>query len=162
MSAIRQFLARVKASGVRRPGAVKTVAMGVARTFDAYDVGDDTFVFERGIGARLSARASVLIVEKGVLRRRAKGRVLTLTTGNHAVAAFPLLDGRFWRLSALKADARGDVLMRQVLCANVTGDTIELSQREVPTAALVRADGWLVSTVGFSLILLMPEGPPRP
>ena len=150
MSAIRQFLARVKASGVRRPGAVKTVAMGVARTFDAYDVGDDTFVFERGIGARLSARASVLIVEKGVLRRRAKGRVLTLTTGNHAVAAFPLLDGRFWRLSALKADARGDVLMRQVLCANVTGDTIELSQREVPTAALVRADGWLVSTVGFS------------
>ena len=58
MSAIRQFLARVKASGVRRPGAVKTVAMGVARTFDAYDVGDDTFVFERGIGARLSARAA--------------------------------------------------------------------------------------------------------
>ena len=74
MSAIRQFLARVKANGARRPGAVRTVAMGVARTFDAYDLGDDTFVFERGVGARLGARTSVLIVEKGVLRRRAKGR----------------------------------------------------------------------------------------
>ena len=150
MSAIRQFLTRIKTAGVRRPGAVKTVSMGVARTFDAYDLGHDTFIFERGVGARLSARASVLVVEKGALRRRAKGRVLTLTTGNHAVAAFPLLDGRFWRLSTLKPDARGDVLMHRVLCANVTGDTIEISQREVPTAALVKGDEWLVGTVGFS------------
>ncbi len=150
MSAIRQLLTRIKTAGVRRPDAVKTVSMGVARTFDAYDLGADTFIFERGIGARLSARASVLVVEKAALRRRAKGRVLTLTTGNHAVAAFPLLDGRFWRLSTLKPDARGDVLMHRVLCANVTGDTIEISQREVPTAALVKGDEWLVGTVGFS------------
>ncbi len=150
MSAIRQLLTRIKTAGVRRPDAVKTVSMGVARTFDAYDLGADTFIFERGVGARLSARASVLVVEKAALRRRAKGRVLTLTTGNHAVAAFPLLDGRFWRLSTLKPDARGDVLMHRVLCANVTGDTIEISQREVPTAALVKGDEWLVGTVGFS------------
>lgn len=150
MSAIRQFLTRIRSNGVRRPEAVKTVSMGVARTFDAYDLGDDTFIFERGIGARLSARASVLVVEKEALRRRAKGRVLTLTTGNHAVAAFPLLDGRFWKLSTLKSAVRGDVLMHRVLCANVTGDTIEISQREVPTAALVKGDEWLVGTVGFS------------
>lgn len=150
MSAIRQLLTRIKTAGVRRPDAVKTVSMGVARTFDAYDLGADTFIFERGVGARLSARASVLVVEKAALRRRAKGRVLTLTTGNHAVAAFPLLDGRFWRLSTLKPDARGDVLLHRVLCANVTGDTIEISQREVPTAALVKGDEWLVGTVGFS------------
>ena len=150
MSAIRQLLMRIKTAGVRRPDAVRTVSMGVARTFDAYDLGADTFIFERGVGARLSARASVLVVEKAALRRRAKGRVLTLTTGNHAVAAFPLLDGRFWRLSTLKPDARGDVLMHRVLCANVTGDTIEISQREVPTAALVKGDEWLVGTVGFS------------
>lgn len=150
MSAIRQFLTRIRSNGVRRPEAVKTVSMGVARTFDAYDLGDDTFIFERGIGARLSARASVLVVEKAALRRRAKGRVLTLTTGNHAVAAFPLLDGRFWKLSTLKSAVRGDVLMHRVLCANVTGDTIEISQREVPTAALVKGDEWLVGTVGFS------------
>lgn len=150
MSAIRQFLTRIRSNGVRRPEAVKTVSMGVARAFDAYDLGDDTFIFERGIGARLSARASVLVVEKAALRRRAKGRVLTLTTGNHAVAAFPLLDGRFWKLSTLKSAVRGDVLMHRVLCANVTGDTIEISQREVPTAALVKGDEWLVGTVGFS------------
>lgn len=150
MSAIRQFLRRVKASGAKRERAVRTVAMGVTRTFDAYDVGPDTFVFERGVGARLSARASVLIVEKAALRRRARGRVLTLTTGNHAVAAMPLLDGRFWRLSTLKPDARGDALLRRVLCANVTGDTVEISQRDVPTADVVKADAWLVGTVGFS------------
>ncbi len=150
MSAIRQFLRRVKTTGARRPTSVKARAMGVERTFDAYDVGPDTFVFERGVGARLSERASVLIVEKSVLRRRAKGRVLTLSTGNHAVAAFPLLDGRFWRLSTLKPEMRGEVLMHRILCANVAGDTIELSQREIPTPELVKADAWLVGAVGFT------------
>lgn len=150
MNAIRQFLKRIKTHGVRRPDAVRTVAMGIARTFDAYDLGNDTFIFERGIGAHLSARASVLVVEKSALRRRARGRVLTLTTGNHSVAAFPLLDGRFWKLSSLKSAARGEVLMHRILCANVTGDTIELSQRELPTSTLVKADDWLIGTVGFT------------
>ena len=48
MSAIRQFLSRVKSEGVKRPGAVKTVSMGRERTFEAFDVGDDTFVFKSG------------------------------------------------------------------------------------------------------------------
>ena len=106
MTSLREFLKRIKASGARRPGSVKTVAMGIQRTFDAYDIGVDTFVFERGISARLRDRPSVLIVEKSRLRKRGgpRGRVFTMTSGNHAVAAFPLLDGRFWKLSNLPSE----------------------------------------------------------
>ena len=150
MNAIRQFLKRVKANGARRPESVRTTAMGVSRVFDAYDLGADTVVLERGVGARLSARVSVLVVEKEFLRRRAKGRVMTLSTGNHAVAAMPLLDGRFWRLSNVKPAMRGEVLMRHILCANVVGATVETSQRDVSTEELVRDDAWLVGTMGFS------------
>ena len=149
MSAIRQFLNRVKTEGVLRPGTVTTVSMGRERTFSAFDVGADTFVFENGIASRLGERPSVLIVEKRTLRGRARGRVMTLTTGNHAVAALPLLDGRFWRLSTLPTARRGDVLRNSVLCANVVGDTIEFSQRELPTPDLVAFDAWLTETGGF-------------
>ena len=151
MSAIRQFLSRVKTGGVKRPGTVKTVSMGRERTFSAYDVGHDTFILEDGIAAHLAERPSVLIVEKGVLRGRAKGRVMTLSTGNHAVAAFPLLDGRFWKLSAVPSARRGETLMNSILCANVVKDTIEISQREIRTAALVESDRWLRETAGFTL-----------
>ena len=151
MSAVRQFLQRVRKAGARRPGAVKVTSMGRERTFEAYDVGADTYVFERGIAAHLAERPSVLIVAKGDLRRRAEGRVLTLSTGNHAVAAFPLLDGRFWKLSNLPSARRGDVLMHAILCANVVGDTIEISQREVSTQMLVSGDDWLLGPAGFSL-----------
>ena len=151
MSAIRQFLSRVKSGGAKRPGAVKTVSMGRERTFEAYDVGEDTFVFERGITAHLGERPSLLIVAKADLRRRTRGRVLTLSTGNHAVAAFPLLDGRFWKLSNLPSARRGEVLTHAVLCANVVSDTIEISQREIPTRGLVEGDRWLLETAGFSM-----------
>ena len=153
MTSLREFLKRIKASGARRPGSVKTVAMGIQRTFDAYDLGVDTFVFERGISARLRDRPSVLIVEKSRLRKRGgpRGRVFTMTSGNHAVAAFPLLDGRFWKLSNLPSERRGDVLMGSILCSNVVGDAIEVSQREIPTEELVRHDRWLQETVGLSM-----------
>ena len=151
MTAIRQFLSRVKAEGVKRPGTVRTTAMGRERTFDAYDVGVDTFVFERGIARHLGERPSMLVVEKRVLGRRRRGRVLTLSTGNHSVAAFPLLDGRFWRLSALPSDRRSDVLVHSILCANVVDSTIEISQREISTADLVAADRWLLDSLGFGM-----------
>ena len=150
MTAVRQFLSRIKTTGKKLPGVVKTVAMGRQRTFEAYDVGEDTFVFEKGVSAHLGERPSVLVVEKADLRRRAKGRVMTLSTGNHAVAAFPLLDGRFWNLSNLPSERRGDVLTHAILCANVVRDTIELSQREIPTPGLVKGDRWLRETVGFA------------
>lgn len=69
--------------------------MGREWAFEAYDVGPDTFIFEHGIASR-DRRPSITIVEKCHLRHRGRGRVFTMTSGNHSVAAFPLLDGRFW------------------------------------------------------------------
>lgn len=151
MKAIRAFLGRITRTGVRRPGCVKTVSMGREREFRAWDVGDDTYILEKGVNAHLDEHPSVLAVEKRDLRRSARGRVLTMTTGNHAVGAFPLLDGRFWKLSALPSDKRGDVLMHAVLCANVVRDTIEISQREVPSKKLWEADEWLLGAAGFTM-----------
>lgn len=125
--------------------------MGISRVFDAYDIGHDTFVFERGISHRLSDRPSVLIVEKNRLGRRTKGRVFTMTSGNHSVAAFPLLDGRFWKLANLPPERRGEVLMGSILCANVVNDAIEISQRDIPTADLVGHDSWLQTAVGLTM-----------
>ena len=133
MAAIRDFLKRIKETGVRRPDSASRVSMGRERTFDAYDVGDDTFILERGIASHLDERPSVLIVEKEELRRKSRGRVMTLTSGNHAVAAMPLLDGRFWKMSALPSEGRSAVMSRAVICANVVRGRIEISQREVPT-----------------------------
>ena len=59
MSVIRQFITRIRSVGVRRPGTVTTKAMGSERTFEAYDLGQDTFIFERGIHAHLTERPSV-------------------------------------------------------------------------------------------------------
>lgn len=151
MGAVRDFVRRVRERGVKRPSKVKTVAMGRERVFEAWDLGHDTYVFEKSVLSHLSDHPSVLIVEKRVLKPKAKGRVFTMTTGNHSVAAFPLLDGRFWKLSTLPSHSRGETLMYSILCANVVKDTIEISQREVPAKVLFAADEWLMGTVGFSM-----------
>ncbi|MBO7483439.1 MAG: hypothetical protein J6U17_06115 [Kiritimatiellae bacterium] len=151
MNAVRTFLSRIRKSAVRRPGRVKTVAMGREREFEAWDVGDDTYIFEVGVANHLEEHPSVLLVPKCDLKRKAKGRVMTMTTGNHSVAAFPLLDGRFWKLSRVPSAKRGDVLMHNILCANVVKGTIEISQRDIPTKALVKADAWLLGESGFSM-----------
>lgn len=152
MKPLREFLKRIKTSGARRPGSVRTTAMGVSRIFDAYDIGDDTFIFERGISALLHDRPSVLVVEKRRLRKRGgRGRVFTMTSGNHSVAAFPLLDGRFWKLSNLPAERRGEVLMSYILCSNVVNDAIEVSQRDISTEDVIAHDLWLRKSVGLSM-----------
>ena len=151
MSVFRQFLKRIRAAGERRPEAVSTMSMGLERKFDAFDAGADTYVLERGVYAHLDEHPSVLIVEKSALRRRASGHVMTVTTGNHAVAAIPLLGGRFWRLSNLPQQRRGEILTHAVLCANIVNDRLEVAQRDVPTDVLVRADGWLLSSAGLSM-----------
>lgn len=151
MSAIRQFLRRIRSSGVKRPKSVTTTAMGREREFNAYDIGDDTFVFEKGLSFSPNERASVLVAEKRDLKGRARGMLMTVTTGNHSVAAFPLLDGRFWRLSTLPSARRGDALVHKIVCANVVGDTIEISQREISTKKIVTVDRWLRQKAGFSL-----------
>ena len=151
MNAIRAYIARVKKNGKKRPTSVIAVAMGKEREFDAWDIGDDTFILERGIVKHLDEHPSVLVAEKASLKRKTPGRVMTMTTGNHSVAAFPLLDGRFWKFSKVTAAKRGDVLVKEILCANVIAGKIEISQREVPSQRLYKADEWLLGTVGFAL-----------
>lgn len=153
MTAIRSFICRVKRVGVKRPGVVRTVAMGREREFLAWDVGDDTFIFEKGVSRHLGEHPSVLVVSKSSLRKKTPGRVLTMTTGNHSVAAFPLLDGRFWKLSRVPKAKHGDVLMKEILCANVVKGTIEISQRDVPGKILYPADEWLLSPNGAGFAL---------
>ena len=151
MSVFRQFLRRIRTTGAKRAGVVATTAMGRERVFEAYDIGLDTYIIERGVAAHLGEHPSVLVVEKAALRRRTHGRVMTVTTGNHVVAAMPLLDGRFWRIASVPRQSRGEVLMRSVLCANIVGDRLELAQRDVPTEALIRADGWLLDAAGLTM-----------
>lgn len=151
MNAIRQFITRVRAAGKRRAGYVTTVAMGRTRRFCAWDIGDDTFIFEKGVSLHLHERPSVLMVEKRDLWSKRPGRVFTMTTGNHSVAAFPLLDGRFWKISHVPSARRGDVLMHSILCANVVSGAIEISQRDVPAKKLYEADAWLLGTAGFGM-----------
>ena len=151
MNAIRHFISRIHKVGKRRPGLVTTVAMGRKREFCAWEVGDDTFVFEKGVSSHLEERPSVLLVAKRDLWSKRPGRVFTMTTGNHSVAAFPLLDGRFWKLARIPSARRGDVLMHSVLCANVVKGAIEISQRDVPPKKLYAADDWLLYTCGFQM-----------
>ena len=57
MRAIKSFIGRIRKKGKKRPTTVKTVAMGRAREFEAWDVGDDTYIFEVGIQGHLDERA---------------------------------------------------------------------------------------------------------
>ena len=148
---VKTVLRRLTRSATRRPETVETRAMGRSRLFHAYDLGADTFVFEKGVWGDLDARASVLIVDKKDLKPGARGHVMAVTTGNHAVAALPLLGGSFWDLAHISSARRGKVMMEAVLCANVTGGKLELSQRDVSCARLVAFDKWLLGTLGLGL-----------
>ena len=64
MSVIRQFLSYVRANAVRAERLVETAAMGKTRTFERFDLGDDTFIFERGILRHYGDWPSVLVLEK--------------------------------------------------------------------------------------------------
>ncbi|MBQ4199445.1 MAG: hypothetical protein II649_06145 [Kiritimatiellae bacterium] len=150
-SSVKQFLARLRAEAVCRRNAVTTRAMGRCRHFRAYDLGEDTFVFEKGVWTNLDAHASVLLARKGDLRHGAHGHVMTVTTGNHSVAALPLIQGQFWDLSRIAVPKRGDVMTRAILCGNVVGGKLELSQRDVPCRLLVELDDWLTKSLKFTL-----------
>ena len=126
MAAIRDFLRRVKSTGQKRKTTVKTMAMGRERVFEAWDIDSDTYIFEKSVCARLGDHPSILITEKKALGSKSKGHVFTMTTGNHSVAAFPLLDGRFWKISSIPSCDRSETLMHGILCANVVNDKIEI------------------------------------
>ena len=150
-SSVKAMFAELKRTAARRPEVVVTQAMGRRRLFRAYDFGDDTAVFEKGVWTGLDAHASVLLEEKRDLRQGARGHLVTVTTGNHSVAALPLLGGRFWDLANVPPARRSETLTRDILCANVVAGRLELSQRDVPVAKLVKLDDWLTGRLGCSL-----------
>ncbi|MBQ9739952.1 MAG: hypothetical protein IJV91_03330, partial [Kiritimatiellae bacterium] len=118
-SSVRKFLKKIQNESMRRPGKVETVAMGVKRVFHAYDFGQDTLVFERDVWKSMDEHASVLVVEKNDLCPGTFGHLMTVTGGNHSVAALPLLSGKFWDLCDLPVDKRSDAMMHSVLVGNV-------------------------------------------
>jgi hypothetical protein len=146
----QQFVDRVRREARRKPDALELKSMGQLRTFIGYDWGGDTFVMERDVWKQLDMHVPVLIVRKRDLVRGASGYIMTLTTGNHSVAAFPLLSGQFWNLGAAPAEKRSELLRDRFVCANVVDNRIEISQRDVPTALVTAADEWLQS-VGMPL-----------
>ena len=139
----KRFLREVRLEGRRRPKALAFTALGRQRVFQAFDIADDTFVFEKDIWRVPHDHAPMLVVAKSVFAPGAPGHILTLTTGNHSVAALPLLTGKFWNLGGLPPEKCGEALKRSVVCANMVDGRIEISQREVPMPAIVDADVWL-------------------
>lgn len=149
-ASVKSLFREIQRTATRRPDAVSTRAMGRRRFFRAYDLGHDTFIFEKGVWSKLDANASVLIVSKGDLRAGGgSGHVMTVTTGNHSVAALPLLQGQFWDLCRLAPARRGEVMMQNILCGNVVNGKLELSQRDVPCRRLAAIDDWLTGEMHF-------------
>ena len=150
-SSIKRFFRRIQREAQRRPERAVAQAMGARKTFHAYDLGADTIVFERDVWRHLDEHASVLLASKGDLAPGATGHLVTVTGGNHGVAALPLLSGHLWDLCSLPANRRSDALAHSILVANVVDGKLEVSQRDVSCAKLVELDDWLVKGLGVSL-----------
>ena len=150
-SYIKRFFIKIRNGATRRPQKVVVKAMGAPKVFHAYDMGVDTVVFERDVWKRIDEHASVLVAEKNDLCPGTFGHIITVTDGNHSVAALPLLSGKLWDLCDLPPERRSDALTHCILVANVVGGKLEISQRDVPCKKLVALDDWLVRGIGFSL-----------
>ena len=150
-SEVQNFLKMLVAESNQRETKLTLKAWGKERTFVAFDLFDDTFIFEDGIWDHLENKDSVILVPKSVFveakpgekKRRVFGNIMTVTSGNHAVASIPLLSGQFWDIKGVDEKQRGETLMKRLVCANVVGDTIEISQRDVETPDVVEMDDWL-------------------
>ncbi len=147
---MHQFIARVRREARQKPSHVTLKSMGHERVFYGYDWGGDTFVFEKDVWKHLDNHSPLLVVRKQDLVKGAGGYILTLTTGNHTVAAIPLLSGQLWNLGRVPSTHRSKLLQSCVVCGNVVNGVIEISQRDVPTQLVTGADEWLQS-VGFAL-----------
>ncbi|MCQ2389246.1 MAG: hypothetical protein MJ138_05990 [Kiritimatiellae bacterium] len=150
-SSIRKFFRRLRSGATRRERRVITHAFGTRHFFHAYDFGEDTIVFERNVWGVMDEHASVLVAEKRDLGSAKSGHVVTVTSGTHAVAAIPLLQGAFWDLAKVPSAERSRVMTEKILAANVVHGVIEISQRGVPCGKLVALDAWLTGPLGLSL-----------
>lgn len=151
-SELRVFLQTIIRSAKRRADTVTLTAWGKERTFAAYDLYDDTFIFEDGIWDHIENKDSVVFVSKAALRPditverdKPAGNIMTVSTGNHAVTTIPMLTGKFWDFAALPEEIQGDTLRGYMVCCNCVRDTFEISQREVPTKIVAEMDDWLQS-----------------
>jgi hypothetical protein len=147
---VLSFLENAVAAATKNPQTVSISAWGRTRTFVRYDLFDDTFILEEGILEKLENRDPVILVAKSALRgsegeneTRVFGNIMAVTSGNHAVSAIPLLSGELWGLSTLQEESQAQTLSAKVVCANLVGDTIEISQRDVATADVAEMDEWL-------------------
>ena len=147
---MQQFIARVRKIARRKAEYVTIKTFGSERVFLGFDWEADTFVFEKDVWKQLDSHLPVLIVRKEDLVKGAAGYVMTLTTGNHTVAAIPLLSGQLWHIARVPAAQRSRVMCGKVVCANVVNGIIEMSQREVPTELVTNADEWL-QRIGLKL-----------
>jgi len=144
------FIERVRHEARKKAGSVTVTSAGRTRTFVAYDWGSDTFIFEKDAWLDTDGHQPMLLVQKRDLVKESAGYVMTMTTGNHAIAAMPLLSGLFWNLGRIPASKRSAILTSKVICANMVEGKIEVSQREVSTQLVVQADEWL-QALGFVL-----------
>ena len=147
-SLLSDTLSFILTDGARRPETISSKSWGRTRDFVAFDLDDDTFVLEDGIWDRMENKDPVVIVPKRDLRpgddpARIYGNVMTFTSGNHAVAALPLLSGQFWDLADIPEARRSETLRDCAVCCNCVEDTLEISQREVSTERVIDADNWL-------------------
>ncbi|MCL1921251.1 MAG: hypothetical protein FWG50_09280 [Kiritimatiellaeota bacterium] len=154
---LHQFIVSVRREAKKRGKPVSLTSRGRRRVFHAYDWGRDTFIFEESALEDAAGHQPILLVRKSDLLKGSSGYVMTVTTGNHAVAAVPLLTGEHWNLGRVPSARRNAVLLGRVICANLVDGKVEVSQRDVPTALLVEADEWLQG-MGFPLdTLVMAE-----
>lgn len=150
-SRIKTFFRKLRDGALKRPGRVSARVMGGEKFFHAFDIGNDTIVFERDVWKQMDEHASVLLAEKNDLVPGTFGHLITVTGGNHSVAALPLLSGKLWDLCDIPAERRSDVMINDILVANIVGDRLEISQRSVPCAKVVSLDDWLIRDLGLSL-----------
>ncbi|MDD2598887.1 MAG: hypothetical protein PHO37_06660 [Kiritimatiellae bacterium] len=148
MSAVKQFIKRVRQEARRKPGVVTFRVFGEERLFWGYDLGSDTFIFEKGLWSSSINHAPILIIKKSELSVGAHGYIFTLTSGNHSVALVPLVSGAFWNIGAADVESRHNLITRCFVYANVVKGKVALSQREAESAKVVEADAWLQS-LGF-------------
>ena len=147
-SLLSDTLSFILSDGIRRPDVIGAESWGRHRDFVAFDLDDDTFVLEDGIWERMENKDPVVIVPKRDLRPSDDpagiyGNVMTFSSGNHAVAAMPLLSGRFWDLADIPEERRAATLRDCCVCCNCVDGTLEISQRDVSTERVVDADNWL-------------------
>ncbi len=139
-----QFIQRIKHEARHRPGDVTiTDNSGKKRTFEAYDWGCDTFVFETRLASiEDNARLPVSVVRKSVLVRGAAGFVFIATCGNHSVALAPLMNGMLWNLGQVAPKHRSAAIRERVVVGNVNENAIDIYQRDTLLDAMQEADDW--------------------